>query len=92
MNTIALGKFLYTIIDVYIWVLIARIVLSYLPALNWQQQPWRTISGLVDPVLQPFRGLVPTIAGMDFSPILLFILLHLLQSLVRSVFLSGPML
>ncbi len=40
---------------------------------------------LVEPLLRPFHKLVPPIAGMDFSPMALFFLVYLLQSVWRSV-------
>lgn len=78
---IALIKFL----DLYIWVLIARLLLSWFPNINWYEQPWRTLSMLTDPLLAPFRRLIPPLGGIDFSPIVLFIVIQLLQQALAMV-------
>ena len=52
--------------------------------------PWRSILGIVydltDPVLKPFRNLIPPMRmgamAMDFSPILVFIVIGVLQGYV----------
>lgn len=70
---------LYRFLDLYVWILIARILLTWLPNINWYNQPWRTLSQLTDPVMAPFRRLIPPLGGIDFSPIVLFITIQLLQ-------------
>jgi YggT family protein len=40
---------------------------------------------LVEPLLNPIRKVVPSIAGLDFSPVVLIILLQILDTLVVSL-------
>lgn len=82
MNTSELGFFLVTFIDLYIYLIIARCLLSFFPAINWSSQPWLAIRGATDPAMAPFRNLIPPIGGLDLSPILLFFLLNILKMLV----------
>lgn len=70
---------LITFIGLYKMILIARILLTWLPAINWYNQPFRFLAAVTDPVMAPFRRLIPPIGGIDFSPILLFFALELLQ-------------
>lgn len=84
MNTAELGLFLVTFIDLYIYLIIGRCLLSFFPAINWNSQPWLAIRGATDPVMTPFRNIIPPIGGLDLSPILLFFLLNILKSLVAS--------
>lgn len=44
-----------------------------------------TVRALTEPVLQPFRRVLPAIAGIDLSPILAFLVLRILVFVVESV-------
>ena len=66
-------------IMVYKYILIARILLTWLPSVNWYNQPFRFLREVTDPVMEPFRRLIPPIGGIDLSPMLLFFLLNIVQ-------------
>jgi YggT family protein len=74
--------FLRSFLELYEWVLIARILLSWFPAIDWYNQPWRGLFEVTEPVLGPFRRLIPPIGGLDISPIVLFFVLNLLINLL----------
>jgi len=38
---------------------------------------------ITEPVMAPFRKVLPAMGGLDFSPILLFILINVLQIALR---------
>ena len=38
---------------------------------------------ITEPVMAPFRKLLPAMGGMDFSPILVFILINVIQIALR---------
>lgn len=40
---------------------------------------------IVEPLLLPIRRVLPTFAGLDFSPMVLIILLQILGSVIRSI-------
>jgi YggT family protein len=44
-----------------------------------------TVRALTDPVLQPFRRLLPAISGIDLSPILAFLALRILVFVVENL-------
>lgn len=69
---------LVQVLELYTWILIARILLSWLPNIDWYRQPWSTLDGLTEPVMAPFRRLVPPIGMIDISPMVLFLVLNLL--------------
>lgn len=77
--------FLYRLIDVtfeaYRWILIARILLSWIG-----HDPYHPLIKFVyrvtDPVLGPLSRVIPPIGMIDISPIIAFILLGLLKDLV----------
>ena len=41
------------------------------------------ISRIVDPVLRPFRKIIKPIGGFDFTPLVLFLLINIVESLLR---------
>jgi YggT family protein len=75
-----------TLLDIYKWILIATIVLSWLLAFNIvnQQNPYVRQFGyalrrLTEPVLAPIRRLLPDLGGLDFSPIVVFVGIQFLE-------------
>jgi YggT family protein len=75
-----------TIFWVFSLVLIVDIVLSYFMS---PYQPIRmALDRIVQPVLSPIRRVVPPLGMIDFSPIVLLILLQVVEGLLVSI-LSG---
>ena len=66
-------------------VIIIRILLSWFPNINWWNQPFKFLREVTEPILEPFRKLVPPIGGLDLSPIVLFIALGILENIVLSI-------
>ncbi len=63
-------------------IIIVRILLTWFPNVNWWNQPFKFIKDITDPILEPFRRIVPPVGGIDFSPIILFIVLNILESTI----------
>lgn len=71
-----------TLLSLIVWVVVAYAVLSWLIAfqvVNLRNQfvfrASRFLDSVVTPLLAPFRRFLPSFGGMDFSPIILFILI-----------------
>jgi YggT family protein len=69
-----------TAITVYIWILIARVVLSWLISfnvINQFNQGVRAVDNfcrvLTEPLLRPIRRFMPDLGGLDISPIVLLL-------------------
>ena len=77
-----------TLFYFYYLLLIIRIFLSWLPNIDWDQQPFAGIRSVTDPFLNIFRGVIPPIGMLDISPIVAIILLQILQGIIVG-FLSG---
>jgi len=82
-----------TLIQLYIWILIANAVLSWLVAFNVvnpQNNVVRTIGEtlyrLTEPALRPIRQVLPSLGGLDISPVILIILLIFFQRLLFWLF------
>ena len=88
MNPLGL---LCDLVTLYYLVLIVRIILSWVRSVPEPIQPIANfVSAITDPVLRPFRGLLPPVrigmAALDLSPIILFLLLSfIVQPLVCSL-------
>lgn len=68
-------------INLYFYAIIIRALMSWMPSL--QHNPVAEIVFLVtEPLLASARRIVPTIAGLDFSPILVLVVLQLISILV----------
>jgi YggT family protein len=66
-----------------IWLLLADCVLSWFPSTRGNPLA-RLVRHLCSPLLQPFRAILPSLGGLDFSPILAILLLTLLQRLLHT--------
>ena len=55
--------------------------------MSWLQQSPRNpvatiVYGLTEPVLEPIRRVLPVVGGLDFSPMVLLILLRVLRGVI----------
>ncbi|NPA30624.1 MAG: YggT family protein [Chloroflexi bacterium] len=68
--------------DGLILVVIVDVILSYVLR-PWH--PWRrALDRIVEPLLRPIRRVLPPVAGLDFSPLVLILLIGLVrQFLIR---------
>lgn len=80
---------IYTIIDLYIYVIIAMVIMSWLFAFNvinfnnqFVRQVHYIISQLTEPVLRPIRRALPDLGGIDLSPVVLLLGLFFIQKLL----------
>ncbi len=75
--------------EVYTWLIIARILISWFPQ-NPSHPIVRFIYEITEPVLAPVRRIMPrTSMPIDFSPIVAVLLLNLLQRLIVSLLISS---
>lgn len=77
MNLDLLINTLVTFITIYSYLLIIRVLLTWFPNVNWYNQPFAALSQVTDPYLNLFRSIIPPLGGIDFSPILAFLLLNI---------------
>ncbi len=69
-------------INLFIFAIIIRIVLSWLGAGGGYNPAVAIIDAITEPVLAPFRRRIPSIGGLDISPVFAIILLSALAILV----------
>jgi len=75
-------KGVYWFFTIIIWIMIARILLTWFPNINWYNQPFRAMKDITDPILEPFRKIIPPLGGIDFSPIVAFIAIEIVREIV----------
>lgn len=83
-NTLAaLAKVLHIVLNIYLWIVILRAVLSwiYVPSLY---QAARVLYRLTEPVLRPVRRLIPPskAGGLDVSPLIVGLVIVFLDRLL----------
>ena len=77
------------VLDLYVWLLIASAILSWLIAFNVVNTRNQFVAAVVEflyritePVLAPIRRLMPNLGGLDISPIILILIIILVQKLI----------
>ncbi|MGB7259050.1 MAG: YggT family protein [Pseudolabrys sp.] len=77
------------VLQIYIWLLIAAAVLSWLVAFNVVNTRNQVVSMLgeflyriTEPLLRPIRSMLPNLGGIDVSPVILILLIFLLQNVI----------
>ena len=89
---LALFGVLNLLLNVLWWIIIIQVVLSWLVAFNVLNNSSQGVRGFIAalekitaPLYRPIRRLLPDFGGIDFSPIVLLILIQVLQMLLAGV-------
>jgi len=85
----AITQLVGSVIELYIWIIILQVVLSWLVAFNVVNTRNRfvyvigdVLYRLTEPVLGPIRRFLPSFGGIDLSPVVLILLLVFLKNLI----------
>ena len=77
------------VLDLYVWLLIASAILSWLIAFNVVNTRNQFVAAVSDflyritePVLAPIRRTLPSLGGLDISPIVLILIIMFLQRVI----------
>ena len=95
--------FLYTLIEivsllinVIVIAVVIQFVLSLLLAFNVVNRHngavdavWTAINAILDPVLRPIRRVMPNTGAIDFSPMVLIVLLQIVTIILKNVAISA---
>ena len=76
-------------LDLYTYVVIAAVILSWLIAFNVintyngvVRSIVTAVNALTEPVLRPIRQMLPSFGGLDISPIVLFLIIFLIERII----------
>lgn len=85
----AFGRLLCIALGVYSFVLLARVIVSWVELAGWRPPPTgplRTIFELLfdvtEPVLRPIRRILPPAGPLDLSVIVAFVIIFVLQNAI----------
>lgn len=78
----SIGELLQLTIYVFIFTILIRVVLSWIAPHQGYNPVLRVLHDLTEPIMAPARRLVPPIAALDISPILVFLFLYLTLILI----------
>ena len=86
---VALFNLFNAVITIIIWLLIAQVILSWLVAFNVVNTRNRAVWTIGDflyritePMLRPIRNVLPSMGGIDISPMVLILALYFIRDLV----------
>ncbi len=77
------------VLDLYIWLLIASAILSWLVAFNVVNARNQFVAmvgdflfRITEPVLRPIRNVMPNLGGIDLSPVIVILLIILIKDII----------
>ncbi|MBN8961786.1 MAG: YggT family protein [Xanthobacteraceae bacterium] len=77
------------ILDLYVWLLIASAILSWLIAFNVVNTRNQFVASvaeflyrITEPLLRPIRNFMPNLGGLDISPIILILIIMFIQRVI----------
>lgn len=81
--------FLSTLLTLYVYILIAAAVLSWLIAFNVVNTRNQAVSMIgeflyrvTEPLLRPIRRVMPDLGGIDISPVIVILVIFFIQSVI----------
>jgi YggT family protein len=85
----AILEIIQIVLDLYVWLLIASAILSWLIAFNVVNTRNQFVAAvaeflfrITEPVLAPIRSMMPSMGGIDISPIILILIIMLIQKVI----------
>jgi YggT family protein len=86
----ALLEVILVVLQIYVWLVIAQAVLSWLIAFNvvntrnqFVAMLWDFLYRITEPVLGPIRRIMPNLGGIDISPVLLILLIFFIERVIE---------
>ena len=77
------------ILQIYVWLLIAAAILSWLVAFNVVNTRNQFVSSIgeflyriTEPALRPIRAILPNLGGIDISPVILILIIFFIQNVI----------
>ena len=77
------------VLQLYVWLLIAAAVLSWLVAFNVVNSRNQFVAAageflyrITEPLLRPIRNFMPNLGGLDISPIILILIIYLIERII----------
>jgi YggT family protein len=85
----ALLDVILLILQIYVWLLIAAAILSWLVAFNVVNTRNQFVASIgeflfriTEPALRPIRAIMPNLGGIDISPVVLILIIFFIQNVI----------
>ena len=91
--TWAFAGILLMIIKIYYYAILASIIMSFVMMFSGNTNPHSLLLlvwQLTEPIMSPVRKIIPSMGGLDFSPIFIFIAIQIIQNFILTTFGVGP--
>ncbi|MBC7833008.1 MAG: YggT family protein [Hyphomicrobium sp.] len=89
MFLLRLIDFLGYLVQLYVYIVIASVILSWLMAFGvvnpynpTVRAIWQGLNAVTEPLLRPIRNILPNLGAIDLSPVVLLLLCFFVQSVV----------
>ncbi len=69
---------IYYVLTVFQFILLARVLMTWIPNLDYNNPIVRFLLAVTEPVLEPIRRMIPNKSGMDFSPLIVFLVIFVI--------------
>lgn len=79
-----IAQLLIFALQIYSYVILARVLLSWIPNIDRNNPLVQMLYDLTEPVLKPFRDMMPANSGIDFSPIMVYLVIIVLTQVLRA--------
>ncbi len=73
---------IYYALLIFELILLARVLMTWLPNLDRNHPIARFLIDVTEPVLKPIRNALPNMGGFDFSPLIVFLILQVLMQVL----------
>ncbi|MEO1719229.1 MAG: YggT family protein [Pseudomonadota bacterium] len=88
-HMIELLNFIQYLITLYVYVILASVIFSWLVAFNvinpsnqFVRTLWQTLDAVTEPVFRPVRRMLPAMGGLDLAPLVVLLGLFFVQSVI----------
>ena len=85
----AILDIILVVLDLYVWLLIASAILSWLIAFNVVNTRSQFVASvaeflykITEPVLRPIRNFMPNFGGLDISPMIVILIIMFIQRVI----------
>lgn len=92
MLTLTVIQILGVILDVVWWIIFIQFVLSLLIQFNvintgseLVRSVWTALERVTEPMYRPIRRVVPVMGGLDWSPLIVLIILRILNIILANI-------
>ena len=86
----ALFEVIHVVLDIYVWLLIASAILSWLIAFNVVNTRNQAVAmigeflyRITEPALRPIRNILPNLGGIDVSPVILILIIIFIERIIE---------